>query len=56
VVSSSSASRRSITVNPGDTLYSISRKYSVPVATLQKINNIGSRGILSGMKLYLDPQ
>jgi type IV pilus assembly protein PilF len=51
-----SVSRRSIIVNPGDTLYSISRKYSVPVATLQKINNIGSRGILSGMKLYLDPQ
>ncbi len=51
-----SASRRSIIVNPGDTLYSIGRKYSVPVATLQKINNIGSRGILSGMKLYLDPQ
>lgn len=55
-VVSSASSRRSITVNPGDTLYSISRKYSIPVATLQKINNIGPRGILSGMKLYLDPQ
>ena len=55
-VVSSSTSRRSIIVNPGDTLYSISRKYSVPVATIQKINNIGPRGILSGMKLYLDPQ
>lgn len=53
---SQSGSRRSIIVNSGDTLYSISRKYSVPVATLQKINNIGPRGILIGMKLYLDPQ
>ena len=34
---SQSGSRRSIIVNSGDTLYSISRKYSVPVATLQKL-------------------
>ena len=51
-----STSRRFVIVSHGDTLYGISQKYSVPVAELQKINNIGSRGIFGGMKLYLDPQ
>ena len=51
-----STNRRFVIVSHGDTLYGISRKYSVPVAELQKINNIGTRGILGGMKLYLDPQ
>ena len=43
-----SVSRRSIIVNPGGYLYSISRKYSVPVAALQKINTLVHVGFWYG--------
>lgn len=40
-------------VKKGDTLYSISRKYNIPVETLKQINNLTSNNISIGQKIYL---
>ncbi|MFQ3181361.1 MAG: flagellum-specific peptidoglycan hydrolase FlgJ [Polaribacter sp.] len=40
-------------VKKGDTLYSISRKYSISVANLKDINNLGDSIILIGQKLLI---
>jgi len=43
------------TVQKGDTLYSISRKYGVTVAQLTKYNNLSSSTLSQGQKLKLAP-
>ena len=43
-------------VQKGDTLYSISRKFNIPVDTLKQINNLTSNTISIGQKLYLQEQ
>lgn len=40
------------TVEKGDTLYSISRRYNIPVAELIRINNLTSNILSIGQKLY----
>ena len=40
------------TVQRGDTLYSISRRYNIPVAELIRINNLTSNILSIGQKLY----
>ena len=40
-------------VQPGDTLYSISRRYNVPVEELKRINNLTSDILTIGKTLYL---
>lgn len=41
------------TVQRGDTLYSISRRYNIPVSELKRINNLVSDTLTIGQKLYL---
>lgn len=43
------------TVAAGDTLYSISRKYGVSLATLKKINGLKGNAIQKGQKLRVTP-
>ena len=42
-------------VKKGDTLYSISRLYNIPVSELKEINNLTSDQLSVGQKLYLVP-
>lgn len=42
-------------VRKGDTLYSISRLYNIPVSELKKINNLNTDQLSVGQKLYLVP-
>ena len=44
------------TVEKGDTLYSISRKFNVPVNELMQINNLTNNILSIGQKLYLKDQ
>ena len=41
------------TVQRGDTLYSISRKFNVPVDRIKEINNLTSNNISIGQRIYL---
>ena len=41
------------TVEKGDTLYSISRKFNIPVDTIKELNNLNSNLITVGQKLIL---
>ncbi len=41
------------TVKPGDTLYSISKKYAISLATLKKKNNLQTNAIFVGQKLQI---
>ena len=43
------------TVKRGDTLYSISRFYNIPVSELKRINNLTSDTLSIGQQLYLVP-
>ena len=43
------------TVKRGDTLYSISRLYNIPVSELKRINNLTSDTLTIGQQLYLVP-
>ena len=43
------------TVQKGDTLYSIARRYNISVADLKSINNLTGDGLSVGQKLYLVP-
>ncbi len=43
-------------VRKGDTLFSISRQYSVPVDSLRLYNELDSDDIFTGQKIYLTPQ
>lgn len=43
------------TVQKGDTLYSISRRFNVPVETLKKYNGLLSNDIQVGQQLYVTP-
>lgn len=44
---------KTYTVEKGDTLYSISRRFSISVASLKKYNGLVSNNIAIGQKLYL---
>lgn len=44
------------TVRAGDTLYSIGRRFNIPVDTLKKYNGLSSNDISVGQKLYLHPK
>ena len=44
------------TVNPGDTLYGISRTYGVQLAALMDVNNLRGSLIFPGQKLIIPPQ
>lgn len=41
-------------VRHGDTLWSIAKRFEVPVATLQKLNNIHGSNIAVGQRILLD--
>lgn len=43
------------TVRRGDTLYSISRRYNIPVSELKRINNLTSDSLTIGQQIYLVP-
>ncbi len=40
-------------VQKGDTLYSISRKFNIPINTLKQINNLQDNNLSIGQKIYL---
>ena len=44
------------TVRAGDTLYSIGRRFNIPVDTLKKYNGLSSNDISVGQVLYLHPK
>lgn len=44
------------TVGAGDTLYSIGRKFNIPVETLKQYNGLASNDIQVGQILYLNPK
>lgn len=44
------------TVRAGDTLYSIGRRFNIPVETLKQYNGLSSNDISVGQKLYLHPK
>ena len=45
--------REYYTVQKGDTLYSISQKFNIPIDTLKQINNLKDNVLSIGQKLYL---
>ncbi|MGI9477774.1 MAG: peptidoglycan DD-metalloendopeptidase family protein [Hyphomicrobiaceae bacterium] len=47
------SSRNSITVEPGDTLYQLSRRHGVTVAALRQVNGLTSNTIKPGQRLAL---
>lgn len=44
------------TVRPGDTLYSIGRRFNIPVDTLKQYNGLLSNDISVGQVLYMNPK
>ena len=40
------------TVEKGDTLYSISKKYNIPIETIKEINNLKDNNLSIGQKIY----
>ncbi|MGI9552486.1 MAG: glucosaminidase domain-containing protein [Aurantibacter sp.] len=54
VVSSPLGEERTYTVKYGDTLYSIARKYDVPIRELKRINNMQDDKLAIGQKLILE--
>lgn len=48
--------RRYILVAAGDTVYSLSKKYSISLKSFETINNLKLNQLKVGMKLYLDPK
>lgn len=48
--------RKSHTVQKGETLYQISRKYSISVENLKKINGVDGNSIFPGQRLFLQPE
>ncbi|MGI9552588.1 MAG: glucosaminidase domain-containing protein, partial [Aurantibacter sp.] len=54
IVSAGSGEERTHTVKYGDTLYSISRRYDVPLQELKRINNMQDDKLAIGQKLILE--
>ena len=50
----SQGNRKYIVVKQGDTLYSISRQNSVPIAEIKRINNMSGDKVEIGTKIYLN--
>ena len=48
--------RKSHTVQKGETLYQISRKYTISVENLKKINGVDGNSIFPGQRLFLQPE
>ena len=42
-------------VEPGDTLYSLSKRFGIPVLEIKRLNNLSSDFLSVGQKLYLVP-
>lgn len=56
VVKPDSSKVNTYTVRVGDTLYSIGRRFNIPVDTLKQYNGLASNDIQVGQVLYLNPK
>ena len=55
VLEAEAQDRRTHIVEPGETLFSISREYAVDVADLRAWNELDSNALRAGMRLFVDP-